>query len=80
MKVEVKVIDAFVLGADILLDRRIVPAPHLLQRQRPVERVRVVHRHDRGHALPVRRDGEALDDMQLLAVRRAEGIDVAVLG
>ena len=45
--------------------------------ERRVERVGVLHRHQRGHAFGSRLDREALHHMQLLAVWRAKIVDVA---
>src|SRR5579885_1407452 len=71
---------SIVLGADRLLYRTVHLEPALHHGERFVERVGVLDRHQRGHVLAAGLDGEALDDMQLFAVRRAKIIDVAVLG
>src|SRR5262245_51033298 len=69
-----------VLGADCL-DQRIGDlAPALDQIERLVERVGVVDLDERLDPVAVGRELDALGDVQLLGERRAEIIDVAVLG
>jgi hypothetical protein len=67
-----------ILCANHLCHRRLVPAPRLFECERPVERVRVFHRYDRGQSPSVLADREPLDNVEFLGVRRAEGIDVVI--
>src|SRR3984893_3798569 len=67
------------LGANHLPHRHLVLAPGLFECERPVERVWIFHRYDRGQSPSVPADREPLDDVELLGVRRAEGIDVVIL-
>src|SRR5258706_3203784 len=69
-----------VLGAHRLQQRIHHLVPRLLHVDRLVESVRVVYRHQRRQLLAVGRDREALDDMFLLSMGRAEIVDVVVLG
>ena len=68
-----------VLGANRLRHRHLVLAPCLFKRERPVERIGIFHRYDRGQRPAVLADREPLDDVEFLCVRRTEGIDVVIL-
>src|SRR5215831_19780920 len=69
-----------VLGAD-RLDQRVGDlAPALDQIERLVERIGIVDLHERLDPVAVVDELDAFGDVQLLGVRRAEIVDVAVLG
>ena len=78
MEILVEVI-VHVLGADRLRHRRLVLPPCLFKCERPVERVGIFHRYDRGQRPAVLADREPLDDVEFLCVRRTEGIDLVIL-
>src|SRR5882672_6441486 len=79
IEILLEMVDAAVIGANVLLDRHIVPAPNLLERERRVEGVLVFHLHDGGQAFAVRTDREVFHDVELVGVRRAEIVDEVVL-
>jgi hypothetical protein len=79
MEVLIEVILPAALGANHLRHRRLVLAPCLFKCERPVERVGIFHRYDRGQRPAVLADREPLDDVEFLCVRRTEGIDVVIL-
>ncbi len=77
MEILIEVIHPGALGANHLPHHRhLVLAPSLFKCERPVERVGIFHRYDRGQSPTVLADREPLDDVEFLGVRRAEGIDV----
>ena len=78
MEILIEVI-GHVLGAYRLRHRHLVLAPCLFKCERPVERVGILHRYDRGQRPAVLADREPLDDVEFLCVRRTEGIDVVIL-
>ena len=79
MEILIEVILPAALGANHLRHRRLVLAPCLFKCERPVERVWIFHRYDRGQSPTVLADREPLDDVEFLSVRRAEGIDVVIV-
>src|SRR5579864_9404435 len=71
-----------VLGANRLrhrCQRHLVLSPCLFKRERPVERLGIFDRYDRGQGPTILADCEPLDDVEFIGVRRAEGIDVVIL-
>src|SRR5215475_10227503 len=78
MEILIEVI-VHVLGANRLPHRHFVLAPCLFKYERPVERVGIFDRYDRGQRPAVMADREPLDDVEFLCVRRTEGIDVMIL-
>src|SRR5262249_953190 len=78
MEILIEVI-RLILRANYLHHRRLVLAPCLFKCERPVERVGIFHRYDRGQRPAVLADREPLDDVEFLGVRRAERIDVVIL-
>ena len=72
MEIFVEVILAAILGANPLHHGHVVLAPGLLERERPVERVRIVQRYVCGQSSAVLADRELLHDMELLSMGRAE--------
>jgi len=79
MEILIEVIHPGGLGANHLPHRYRILAPGLLECERPIERVGIFHRHDRGQRPAVLADREPLDDVEFLSVRRAEGIDVVIV-
>ena len=78
MEILIEVI-VHVLGANPLRHRQLVLAPCLFKYERPVERVGIFRRYDRGQRPSVLADREPLDDVEFLCVRRTEGIDLVIL-
>src|SRR5688572_26465320 len=64
-----------VLSADILDKRHSRALVAYVGRPSLIERVRTVHRNLHFQSLPAVDETPALDDVQLLGVRRAEGVD-----
>src|SRR5215467_14028357 len=79
MEILIEIIHPGALGANHLYHRHLVLAPGLFKCERPVERVGIFDRYDRGQSPTVLADCEPLDDVEFLGVRRAEGIDVVIL-
>ena len=80
MEIMIEVIFPSVLCANHLRHhRRLVLAPCLFKCERPVERVGIFHRYNRGQSPTVLANREPLDDVESLGVWRAERIDVVIL-
>ena len=66
MKILIEVILPAALSANHLCHRRLILAPCLFKRERPVERVRIFHPCDRGQSPAVQANREPLDDVEFL--------------
>ena len=79
MEILIEVIHPGTLCANHLHHRHLVLAPCLFKCERPVERVGIFDRYNRGQSPTVLADCEPLDDVEFVCMRRAERIDVVKL-